>query len=185
VKNNMMSKGAFTDKLELYRIDGNIDSSRPVTELDLIDNGYKDLETKYNLSPFEKVLKALGLYRCIDDALTNYAVTDLATYILTKYGYASQGTDGTDGTNYTLTDLKSPVMTRVALTKSFDTTYTTNDTAVFTGIGTATGDYTLCEFGLHDALTDGNMGARQVSCSWDVVNAETYGYIWRIVASRG
>lgn len=181
----MMSKGAFTDKLELYRIDGELDTSKPITEVDLLEAGYKDLETKYNLNPLEKVLKALGLYRCIDDALTDYAVADFATYISGKYGYASQGIDGTSGTDYTLTDLKSPVMSRVTCTKSFDTTYSTNDTAVFTGIGTATGDYTLCEFGLHDALTSGNMGARQVSCSWEVVNAETYGYIWRVVASRG
>jgi len=162
-----------------------LDTSKPITEIDLLEVGYKDLETKYNLNPLEKILKALGLYHCIDDALTDYALEDIASYLLTRYSYASQGIDGTDGTVYSLTDLKSPVMTRVSLTKSFDTTYSINDTAVFTGIGTATGDYTLCEFGLHDALTDGNMGARQVSCSWDVVNAETYGYIWRVVASRG
>jgi putative Ca2+/H+ antiporter (TMEM165/GDT1 family) len=76
-------------------------------------------------------------------------------------------------------------MTRVLCTKSFATTYSTNDTAVFTGIATASGDYTLCEFGLHTAITAGNMGARQTSCTWDVVNGETFGMIWRIVASRG
>ena len=143
------------------------------------------MQTEVNLPWWKKIGKALGFYKCIDDALTDYAVTDLASYILLKYGYASQGIDGTDGTNYTLTDLKSPVMSRVTLTKSFDTTYTTNDTVVFTGITTATGDYTLCEFGIHDALTGGNMGARQTSCTWDVVNGETFGMIWRIVVSRG
>lgn len=182
----MESKSAFIDKLELYRIDSRaIDGSRPVTESELIKRGTKDIETKVYLNPLEKVLKALGLYRCIDDALTDYAVSDFATYISTTYGYASVGLDGTDGTDYTLNDLKSPVMSRVLCTKSFDTTYSTNDTAVFTAITTATSDYTLNEFGLHTALTGGYMGARQVSCTWPVVNGETFGMIWRIVASRG
>lgn len=168
----MDSKGAFTDKLELYRIDSSGTWS-------------KDLETKVYLNPLQRVMKALGLYRCIDDALTDYAIEDIAWYLMSKYGYASVGIDGSDGTVYTLTDLKSPVMTRATCSKSFDTTYTTNDTAVFTAITTATSDYTLTEFGLHDAETDGNMGARQVSCTWDVTNGETFGMIWRIVASRG
>ena len=175
----MESKSTFADKLELYRVDD------PTYNTFDPDHWSKSLETKVYLNPIEKVLKALGLYRCIDDALTDYAVADFATYISGKYGYASVGTDGTDGTVYTLTDLKSPVMTRTLCTKSFDTTYSTNDTAVFTGITTATADYTLCEFGLHDAETAGNMGARQVSCTWDVVNGETFGMIWRIVSSRG
>lgn len=179
-----MNKGSFIDKLELYRIDSEI-TSPLTTEGELLEVGYKDLETKVDLNPIEKVMKALGLYRCIDDALTDYAVADFATYISNKYGYASVGTDGTNGDVYSYTNLRSPVMTRVACTKSFATTYSTNDTAVFTVITTATGDYTLTEFGLHDALTGGNMGARQCSCTWDVVNGETFGMIWRVVASRG
>ena len=168
----MDSKGALVDKLELYRIDNS-------GKWDM------ELETKVYLNPLQKVMKALGLYRCIDDALTDYALCDFATYISTTYGYASVGIDGTGGTTYTYTDLVSPVMTRVLCTKSFDTTYVTNDTAVFTCITTADADYTLCEFGLHTAVTAGQMGARQTSCSWDVVSGETFGMIWRVVCSRG
>ena len=166
------SKGAFIDKLELYRID--VDG-----------NWNKDIETNVNLSLTEKISKFLGIYKCIDDALTDYAIADFATYISAKYGYASTGTDGTDGDVYTFNDLKSPVMTRTKCTKSIDTTYSTNDTAVFTAIVTASGGYTLTEFGLHDAETDGNMGARQVSCTWSVTNGEVFGMIWRVIASRG
>ena len=72
-------------------------------------------------------------------------------------------------------------MTRV-LYQVFDTTYSTNDTAVFTGIGTATGDYTLCEFGLYDALTSGNMVLSGIMF-WDVVNAEVMATF--VCASRG
>ena len=117
-------------------------------------------------------------------AMTDYAVADFATYISDKYDYGSVGTDGTDGTDYTLNDLKTPVMTRLAFTKSFDTTYSVNDTAILTAITTATNDYTLAEFGIHDASTGGNMGARQVG-SWAVTSGETFGIIWRIVVSRG
>ena len=167
----MESNGSVADRLELYRIkDG---------EWTL------EMQTEVNLPWWKKVGKALGFYKCIDDALTNYAIQDFATYIHDKYGYASCGTDGTDGDVYTYTDLKTPVMTRVACTKAYATTYTTNDTVVYTAITTATSDYTLTEFGIHDALTSGNMGARQTSCTWDVVNGETFGMIWRIVVSRG
>ena len=175
----MESKGAVIDKLELYRID----DPKYVTYDP--DHWEMDIETKYDLSPLQKVLKALGLYRCIDDALTNYAVADFATYIHDRYAYASVGTDGTSGTDYTLNDLKTPVMIRILCTKSYETTNVTNDTAVFMAIGTATNDYTLTEFGLHTAITAGYMGARQTSCTWDVVNGETYGMIWRVVVSRG
>lgn len=175
----MECNGSVIDELKLFRIDD-------PTCIEYDPNHWSlDLKTEYKLSPMQKVLKALGLYRCIDDALTDYAIQDFATYIHDKYGYASVGIDGTSGTDYTLTDLKSPVMSRVLCTKSYDTTYITNDTAVFTAITTADSAYTLCEFGLHDASTAGHMGARQVSCTWDVVNGETFGMIWRVVPSRG
>ena len=51
----MLSKGAFTDKLELYRIDGELDTSKPITEIDLLEAGYKDLETKYNLNQLRSI----------------------------------------------------------------------------------------------------------------------------------
>lgn len=175
----MESKGAVIDELKLFRVD---DSRYRTYDP---DHWKLEMKTEYSLSPLQKVMKALGLYKCIDDALTNYAVSDFATYISTKYGYASVGIDGTDGTNYTLTDLKSPVFTRVACTKAYETTYSPSDTAVFTGITTATSTETLTEFGLHDASTSGNMGARQTSCTWDVVDGETFGMIWRVVCSRG
>ncbi len=168
----MESNGAVADRLELYRI--------------TTDGEWQlEMQTEVNIPWHKKVLKALGLYKCIDDALTDYAIQDFATYTLLTYGYAGVGIDGTNGTVYTYNDLLSPVMTRVECTKSVDTTYVTNDTAVFTAITTATNDYTLTEFGLFDALTAGHMGARQTSCTWPVTNGETFGMIWRIVVSRG
>lgn len=167
----MDSKGAVIDKLELYRIEN--------------DTWKLDLVTEYNIPWYKRILKYFGLYRCIDDALTNYAVQDIVDYLYTKYSYASVGIDGTEGTNYDLTDLKSPVMGRFLCTKSIGTTYATDDTLILTSIVTATGDYTLTEFGIHDVETAGNMGARQTSCTWDVVNNETFGMIWRFVVSRG
>jgi len=150
-----------SDQLELYRIDG---------EGSWTLGGSTD-------SNIEGVC-SLG------DAFTNYGIADFATYISDKYDYGRVGTDGTSGSDYTLTDLKAPIMSRVAFTKSFDTTYVTNDTAIFTAITTSTGDYTLAEFGIHDASSGGNMGARQTG-SWSVVDGETFGIIWRIVVSRG
>ena len=167
----MIDKSSVADRLELYRINDG--------EWTL------EMQTEVNLPWYKKVAKYLGLYKCIDDALTDYAVQDFAIYIHDKYGYASCGIDGTDGDVYTYTDLKTPVMTRVACTKAYATTYTTNDTVVYTAITTATNDYTLTEFGIHDALTGRNMGARQTSCTWPVTTGETFGMIWRIVVSRG
>lgn len=162
----------FSDILELHRID---------------KHGRWELgvETNNNPTTLQKILCKLGIKNYAGDALMNYALSDLATYLSTKYLYCSVGTDGTDSTTYTYTDLKSPVMARVASTNTVATTYTTNDTAVFTAVFTSDGDYTLQEAGLHTALTSGNMGARQTYYNWDIETAENFGAIWKIINNRG
>jgi hypothetical protein len=166
----------FHDKLELYRID---------------KHGRWDLEVETVKKPsvFQKLKCRVGLGNMADDALTNYAINDLAAYLSTKYTYVSVGTDATLGTDYTLNELVAPVMTRVAATKSFMNTYGTDvllpDTAVYTSIMTSSGDYTLRESGLHTTITGGYMGARQTYYNWVVANGETFGMIWKIINSRG
>lgn len=178
----MMSKYGLIDKFELYRI----------------SNGKWDLEVETCNKPsvFTKLMCKMGLKNIAGDALTNYAINDLAVYLHGKYSYTSVGTNvtgnsgsGTPGTDYTLTDLDTPVLTRVAATKSYESTYNTDplypDTTVYTSVMTSTGDYTLKEAGLHTTLTGGYLGARQVFSSWDITNGETFGTIWKIINSRG
>jgi len=172
----MNDKAKCQDIIELYRIS---------------DNGEwnKSLETNNHPSILQRILKSLGLYNCAGDALTNYAINDLAVYTASKYIYASVGIDGTSGTNYGYTDLKSPVMTRWSVTPSIVNTYSSDpllpDTVQYAIMATSTGDYTLQEAGLHTTLTGGYMGSRQTFGNWPVVNGETFGMIWKIIYGRG
>jgi hypothetical protein len=172
-----ISDGATcTDKLELYRIEDG--------------EWIKEVETNNTPSVLQRALMKLGLYNCAGDAMTNYALHDLALYTSTKYVYASVGTTGTNGTNYTYDDLLYPVMTRFTATPALVNTYSTEptthpDTVQYTIIATSDGDYTLAEAGLHTTLTGGNMGSRQVFGSWSVTTGETFGMIWKIIYGRG
>lgn len=117
-------------------------------------------------------------------AVTNYFLTDQAAYQIAKYLYCSVGTDGTNGSVYTYSDLITPVMSRVATTNTTTTSYITNDTAQFLAVITCDGDYVLQEAGLHTASTSGYMGARQTFASWSVENGERIGAIWEIINNR-
>lgn len=168
---------SLSDVFELHRID------------DLNSDWWNDkpeVVTKNNPNIIQKLLCRLGLRNYAGDALTNYALADLSTYLSTKYLYCSVGTSGIDGTTYTYGDLLAPAMARVATTNAITTTYTTNDTAQFTAVFTSDGDYTLQEAGLHTTLaaTTG-MGARQTFYNWDITNGENFGGIWKIINNRG
>jgi len=163
------------DTFELHRID---------------DDGVWDLKpevkTKNRLNVFDKLFCKLGLRNYAGDALMNYALADLSTYLSTKYPYCSVGIDGTDSTTYTYTNLKSPAMARVATTNAVTTTYVTNDTVTYTAVFTSDGDYTLQEAGLHIDLAGlTGMGARQTYYNWAVTNGENFGAIWKIINNRG
>jgi hypothetical protein len=161
-------------------------------KLCLLDkNGNPDIEnpevvTKNNLTWLDQLLCKLKLRNYAGDAVMNYFLSDISTYLSTKYLYCSVGTDGTNGSTYTYTDLIAPVMTRVATTNTISTTNVTNATVNFTAIFTASGDYTLLEAGLHTTLagTTG-MGARQIFYDWDVTNGQKFAGIWEIINNRG
>lgn len=143
------------------------------------------LRTNNNPNIIQRFLMKIGKYKCAGDAMMNFEIQRQATSIYNYYGFISFGIDSATPTDYTLTDLKSPVMTRAIATKGYATTYITNDTAVFTGVLTATGSYTIIETGLHDALTGGNMGARQTSCSIPTTNGVAFAMVWRVCVARG
>lgn len=171
--NTITNKSGCADIIELYRID-------PVTgEWD------KKVETNNNPSILQKLMCKLGLLNVAGDALTDYAINDLSTYLSTKYTYVSVGTDGTNGDIFSYSELLAPVMTRTAATVSITTTYSTNDTVQYTAIITSNGDYALKEAGLFTASTSGYMGARQTFYEWNVVNGEVFGMIWKIINTRG
>jgi len=169
---------SFSDKFELHRIDCDIGDWDP-------NKSKPEVTTLNNPNILQKILCKLGICNYAGDALTNYALSDLSTYLSTKYIYCSVGTDGTNGTTYTYTNLIAPVMSRVATTNAVTTTYTTNDTVTYTAVFTSDGDYTLKEAGIHDALTSGNMGARQTYYDWTVSNGDNFGAIWKIINNRG
>jgi hypothetical protein len=121
---------------------------------------------------------------CANDAVTNYFLSDQAAYQISKYLYCSVGISDASGSDYTLNDLVSPVMTRTATTNTQTTTYTTNDTAQYLAVITCDGDYTLTETGLHTTATSGYMGARQTFYNWSVVNGQRIGAIWEIINTR-
>lgn len=164
------------DKLEIYRINK--------------DGSWKlEVETNNHPSLWCKFLKFLGLKNYAGDALTNYAINDLAVHTGNKYTYASVGIDGSSSSNFDLNDLVSPVMTRTSAVIGYTSTYSTNatypDTVVYTIVMTATGDYTLQEAGLHTAATSGYMGSRQTFSNWSVTNGESFALVWKIVYGRG
>ena len=80
-------------------------------------------------------------------------------------------------------------MTRIAVTPTFVNTYSSEvllpDTVQYTIVTTVTGDYTLMEAGLHDAITSGHMGSRQTFAAWNVTNGETIAMVWKIIFGRG
>lgn len=165
------SKASASDIMEIYEIkDG---------------KWVKLCETNNNPTFFQKALSKIGLYCYADDALTNYALSDIAGYFTEKYTHISLGTSAATPDDYTLTDLVTPLPARFPVSATLATTHTTDDTAVFTSIIVSPGDYVIKESGLHDALTGGNMGARQVCCDWTIQSTKTYGLIWKIVCGRG
>jgi|GEM_PF-6911425 len=142
------------------------------------------LKTNNNPSFLHRLLMRFGLYKCAGDAMMNYGIQHLATAIYSTYGYVSVGISSASPSDYALTDIISPVLTRMLATKSYETYYTTNDTAVFTAVFTPDGTYTIVETGLHDAITAGNMGARQTSCSITTSTGVPFGIIWKITIAR-
>lgn len=133
----------------------------------------------------DSLCRRLGLYKCAGDAMMNAGLTHIATAVHDYYGFISVGTSSSSPSDYTRNDCVTPVLTRVAATKSYETTYVANDTAVFTGVFYPSAVYTIVETGLHTLVTAGIMGARQTSCSIVTVNGIPFGIIWKVAIVRG
>jgi len=150
---------------------------------------HKEFETNNKPSICQRILKFLGWYKCAGDALTNYAINDLAVYTGSKYMYASVGTSSANGTTYSYDDLLSPVMSRVFASAGFISTYNTDpllpDTVQYTVVMVASGDYVLREAGIHTAITAGYMGSRQTFDDWTIANGESFAMVWQITYGRG
>jgi hypothetical protein len=150
---------------------------------------HKEFETNNNPSLWQRLLKYFGLYKCAGDALTNYAINDLAVHTAGKYTYASVGTSAASSTDYTLNELVSPVMARQLATISYVSTYNTDpaypDTVQYTIVITATESATLKEAGLHTTLTSGYMGSRQTFTDWVIASGESFAMVWKITYGRG
>jgi len=151
------------------------------------DGTLGNLILKTNNSPnlLQRLFMELGLYKCAGDAMMNWGIQQLALSVYNTYTHMSVGISTSSPSDYTLTDLVSPVMTRVVPTKSLATTYIADDTAQFLGVFTPDAIYTIVETGIHDALTVGHMGARQTSCSITTVPSESFAILWKVCIARG
>lgn len=160
--NSTIESVTISDRLELYRI---------------VDNEWiLEVHTDNELC---------GQPGFAGDAVTDYFLSAQATDQSIRYTHCSIGTDGTDGSVYSLNELKYPVLNpRIATTNSVGTTNVTNDTSQFMAVIECTGDWILQESGLFTAATGGFMGARQTYYDWEVDNGETIGIIWKIINNR-
>ena len=165
------------DVLEVYRRDKN------TREWKL------ERKTVKNPSIFQQFLRKVGILKCADDAFTNWMINQVAQFTGTTLLYAGVGTSATSGTDYTLNDLVTPVMTRVTPTISYLNVYgldaTYPDTVQYVVIMTATSSYTLREAALFTAATGGYMGARQVMSDMAITAGEEIALVWRITYGRG
>ena len=156
----------------------------PMDILDMSDDGLI-LETNNHPSIIQRLKMWLGLYKCAGDAMMNYGLQQLAISIHDSYGYISAGTSSSTPDDYTLNNLVSPVLVRVAATKGYKTTFITDDTATFIGIFTPDGTYTIVETGLHTLITGGYMGARQTTCNIPTTSGIPFGILWEVCIARG
>lgn len=152
--------------------------------IDMSDDGLI-LKTNNNPSIIQRIMKWLGLYKCAGDAMMNWGIQQLATSVYNTYTHVSVGTSTATPDDFTLNDLAAPALTRSEATKSYITTYITNDTAVFQAVFYPSGTVTIVETGLHTAATGGHMGARQTTCNIVTTVDVPFGIIWRVCIARG
>lgn len=152
-----------------------------------IDESVEGLILKTNNHPsiWQRIKRWLGLYKCAGDAMMNWGILKLSESIYDTYSHISVGVSSSSPGDFTLIDLVSPTLVRIAATKGYTTTFIENDTAVFTGIFTPDGTYTIVETGIHTAATGGNMGARQTTCNISTTPGVEFGIIWKVCVARG
>src|SRR5574343_487215 len=106
MKNEVMR---VVDRVEYRRV--NIDGSIDMSPEGLI------METNNNPSIIQRIKRWLGWYKCIDDAMMNWGIQQLAVSVYDTYDYISFGTSASSPADYTLTDLVAPIMTRIRAAK--------------------------------------------------------------------
>lgn len=156
----------------------------PKDVLDMSPDGLI-LETNNHPSIIQRIKMWLGLYKCAGDAMMDWGLQQLTISIHDTYSHISAGISSTNPDDYTLNALVSPVLVRVVATKGYETTFIENDTATFISIFVPDGTYTIVETGLHTALTDGYMGARQTTCNIPTTSSKPFGIMWEICVARG
>lgn len=148
------------------------------------------LETCSNPTILDKLLKSIGLKCYAHDLIMDAGLADVANMIKDRYTYIQNGLSEASMADGTLINVVSPLATaRVTATKGLETTYITNDTAVFTGVfKNETGSTQIIkESGLFKDLTTSAsdiMFCRQ-TFSYSAADGATYGVIWKIIATRG
>lgn len=182
-------KFKIVDVVEIRKVNMDNLPENP-TEQDLLDNiDYSDdgliQKTICNPTILQRIKRKLGLFHYLDDAAMNYEIQRLATSIYNTYSHVSVGISSASGSDYTLTDLISPVLTRSVASKSYITTYIADDTVQMLGVFTPDGTYTIVETGLHDASISGNMGYRQTSCSISTTSGVPFAILWKVTIARG
>lgn len=141
-------------------------------------------ETVHHPTIIQRIKRRLGLFKCIDDRITNAGLAFAANLLKSNLNYVSVGTNATTTGQDAFTDLQTPIMARVLAVKSLTTTYVTNDTAQFMSIFVADNNYNIAEVGLHSTITGGTMYARQTSCAQSVTTGQSFGFIWQIANTR-
>ncbi len=167
---------SFKDTLSVYKVN----SAGEFTE--------KIFETVNHPTLIQRIKRKLGLCNYADDILMNEGLADIAAWLATRYDYMGVGTSATGPSTVTYHDLVAPAFTRVSVSTSIETTYTADDTVVFTGVFTAASSTSLYEAGIFkDATTSVTdvMLCRQTFAAYPVIATESFGIIWKVICSRG
>lgn len=167
---------SFQDTMEVYRVN----SDGEFTE--------KLFETNKNPSILQKIKCKLGLYKYANDILMNEGLVAIAAWISSEFDYMGVGTSNSNPSTTTYHDLVAPTLSRVAVTKSIDTTYITGDTALFSGVFTAATTTDLYEAGIFKLSETGVtdvMLCRQTYTKYTVAAGESIGIIWKVICARG
>lgn len=139
-----------------------------------------------NTSLLHRLKKLLGMDRCYaNDLVTNVGLADVCSMVLSRYDYMSVGTGYTPPTAQD-TQLDNEILTRSLCSKAQTTTFSTNDTATFTGTFTPSYNVEICECGIH--TTAGGSGdimlARETFMPIQCIADQTVQLVWSIILTR-
>lgn len=152
------------------------------------DNGniINERRTFDNTSIWDRILRELGITRCFaDDLVTNAGLADVAALIRDRYDYMSIGT-GFTPPEVTDTQLESEIYVRALCTKTLSTTFSTDDTVVFTGSFLPPYNIEVSECGLHTTAgpTNDILFARETFKPIEFVADQTTQLVWSVILTR-